>query len=185
MFRVISAVGLAAAVAGVLVHRLAVRGPSPSAEAPDGRGRLVKLLARLGWLSAAASAAVLAGTGFWEVLVRNESLRGYLLMVHVSGGGVFAAALAVVVVLEAGRHRFEPGDGQRGRRLHGGRKFCFWAVAVLSIPAILSLVLSMLRLFGSTAQQYLLETHRYSTLGLTMAGVWLAYLTARSRGGAA
>jgi MFS family permease len=123
-------------------------------------GCLRKLVFLVGLLCFAA----LAVTGFIPWLVFGEQIAGWWLVIHVTAGGVFAGCMAVLAVLSAENNRLD--------KL--GAQVCFWGVLFLSLPVILSPVLSMFKLFGTDWQRLLLQIHRYSTLVLSIFA--LAYL---------
>jgi len=59
------------------------------------------------------------------------------------------------------------------------KKAMFWAIAGLSLPLILSIVLSMLHLFGTHWQEILLAAHRWSALLFAVAVILHTYAAAR------
>ena len=130
------------------------------------------------YLLSVALGLLLALTGFYPILT-GGALSGYKLMLHVTCGGAFAVCAAALAVLSAHIHRFESTDliPQAGalRRQTGkpglGEKIVFWAVVAASVPLILSMLLSMLRLFGTSGQELLLTVHIYSAAVVVAAAV--------------
>ena len=179
MFQAISAIVLIASVGAIFAHRAIVR----RTETMDAvqQGPWLRIIRPFAWFILAASIVLLGAIGFLEATIEGEKVHGFLLMVHVTFGGVFAFMMAVVALLEGNRYTFDPGDFSPGRRSVGCRKIAFWAVVALTIPVTLSMVLSMTPLWGTAGQQFLYELHRYSTLSFAVAALWLAYLALRTR----
>lgn len=161
---------------------------------------LLGALKKLCYLVAAVSFVILAFTGFYPLLVRGEHISGYLMMVHATFAPVFALCLAILALTWGSRFRFAPDDCPCVQRLlrrvtrlsipapEGacrwtvvGQKVAFWAVMALSLPLILSIVLSMLHLFGTHWQEILMATHRWTALVFGVAVILLTYLTIRIR----
>jgi hypothetical protein len=61
------------------------------------------------------------------------------------------------------------------------QKVMFWAIVALSLPLILSIVLSMLPLFGTHWQDTLLATHRWTAVAFAVAVLIHTYLAVRIR----
>jgi thiosulfate reductase cytochrome b subunit len=108
-------------------------------------------------------------TGFYPVIVLSESISGYWLILHVCFAPVFAASLAVLSVMWAGNCSLRKGEPNL-------QKICFWLIIFLVIPVILSIVLSMFNFFGTTAQELLLQVHRYGALFLALIVIVHTYL---------
>jgi len=151
-------------------------------------GRLCKLAFLLGLLSF----CVLALTGFGP-LVFGGHLQGYLLMIHATFAPVFIACAAVVAILAAGRYVFNKKDAEAalhiykcGRGKEGwltdtgvGAKVGFWFLLIMTLPVTLTMVLSMLSLFGSTGQEFLFHAHRWCALVFAMAAIIELYILIR------
>jgi len=103
MFQVIAIACLAGAVLAAALHYLAAARRRAARPRRAALGRWSKLV----YAVLMASLAVLAVTGLYPAL-RGERLGGWLLMVHVSFGGVFAAALAAAALTSF------PGAGGKG-----------------------------------------------------------------------
>ena len=144
---------------------------------------------------------VLAATGFYPVCVHGEHVSGYPVMLHATCAPVFAACMAALAVMWAGRCCFEDNDCTVTRKLVQwltgnkssdqtgacassgvGQKVFFWLLVVLSLPLILSIVLSMLPLLGTHWQETLLSVHRYVAAAFVVCGVIHAFLLIRMRG---
>jgi hypothetical protein len=61
------------------------------------------------------------------------------------------------------------------------QKAAFWAVVALSLPLILSILLSMFHLVGTGWQEILLATHRWTAIAFGVMVILLTYLTVRIR----
>ena len=211
MFRTVSIIVLLVAVAGLALHYLVSRLRSPAKAGPIGIARgLVYLLTllflpqqltllgkfkKLLYLVAMLCVVVLAVTGFYPVLILGKHLSGYLLMIHVTTGGVFAACLVLLALVFGHNHRFNENDWswltsvvrrelQKPRLLPENsdllRKICFWLLIVLALPLMLSVVLSMFPLLGTAGQLLLADTHRYSTLAFAVVAIIHTYLIIRT-----
>ncbi|MCP4607208.1 MAG: hypothetical protein GY845_00635 [Planctomycetes bacterium] len=142
---------------------------------------------------------ILAITGFYPTLVLGKHITGYLVMVHATFAPVFAVCLAVLAVMWAQRWRFTGGDWPWFERVvrwatladnpgentfHKGsglgRKISFWLIIFLALPLILSIVLSMLPLFGTHWQELLLSMHGYTALVFTMVAILHTYFIIRT-----
>ena len=211
MFRTVSIIGFAVVFLGIIIHCFARPcGKERRWGAVDILRKGVHLftllfleqklspagvLRKLVYLLTLLCFVVLVITGFYHPLVSDEHLSGYLLMVHATFAPVCAVCLAVLGVMWAGNCRFDKNYWpwlQRVLRRQAAseasiekyellRKLCFWFIVLLAFPVILSIVLSMFRLFGTYMQGFLLEVHRYSTLALAMAAIIHTYLTIRSQ----
>jgi len=150
-------------------------------------GKVKKLL----YLLAMLCVIVLGVTGFYPVLALNKHIAGYLLMIHVTAGGVFAFCLVLLAFGFAQSHRFVEADwpwltglvrreAQRPKLLPGScdlvRKICFWLLLILALPLMLSVVSSMFPLSGTAGQVLLADIHRYSTLAFAAVAVIHTYL---------
>ncbi len=104
-------------------------------------------------------AIVLACTGF-APMVTGQRLWGYALMLHATVAPVFVTCLAYVAL-----------SGAQGRTWQGGSSWwaglgtvCFWLMLLVSLPLILSMVLSMFPWFGTHGQEVLFDVHRISAM---------------------
>ena len=161
----------------------------------------VSVLRKLVYLVAVLCGIVLAVTGFYPVCILGEHISGYPMMLHATCAPVFAACMAALAVMWAGRCCFEDGDCPVIKRLVGwltgskdsepkdkckcsstGQKVFFWLLIVLSLPLILSIVLSMFPIFGTHWQKVLLSVHRWVAGAFVVCGVIHALLLVRVRG---
>jgi cytochrome b subunit of formate dehydrogenase len=148
-------------------------------------GKLVFLLAMLCFV-------VLVITGFVPVIFLEESIGGWWLFIHAIAAGIFTACLAILAVLWADKNRLDknywpwlnwilhrqPKSTIPPEKYELKLKICFWLILVLSLPVILSAVLSMFPLFGTYWQELCLQLHRYSTLLLSLFAIAYLFLAA-------
>jgi len=116
---------------------------------------------------------LLAVTGFVTVIILGKPISTYLLLIHVSLAPIFAICMAIATLVWAPKNNFNKNDwetfcslasSKKEKRNELWQKISFWLIIVLTLPIILSILLSMYPLFGSKIQHSLLTTHRYSTL---------------------
>ena len=150
-------------------------------------------LRKLVALGTLACFAVLLVTGFYPKLILKETLSGYLLMIHASAAPPFAACVAAAAILWADKRRLdknylpwlnkllkrEPKSTEAPRPGELSLKVAFWVVMILAIPLIMSIVLSMLPLFGTHMQEVMADLHRYTALVVALAGIFYIYLSMR------
>jgi len=146
----------------------------------------IEFLKKLVYAIALVCFILLSVTGFSLWFIPENKFSGYLMMAHVTFSPVFALCIAALAVMYGYNQRFEKSDwlfvsrifrcgaqdeapASRGSVLV--MKLCFWLICVLTIPLILSIVLSMFPIFGSEIQDILLQLHRYSALVLSIAGI--------------
>ncbi len=152
---------------------------------------LVRLRVLAFWLGA-FSFAILFLTGFTP-LVSGVRLQGYLLMLHATFAPVFLVCAMVVVLGGAAQYCFTAKDGEilsKPAEYKGGlggiltdtgiaAKACFWILAIMTLPLTLSMVLSMLPLFGTDMQEFLFEAHRWSALIFAAFAIFELYILLR------
>jgi hypothetical protein len=155
--------GILAVVGLYLIVSLASRG-SKRARA---RWTWWEVLVYLGVLG---SVTVLAATSFIEVL-RVGTLHGWMLFLHMCGAGAFVAVLPLVAITWCEPSRFcLTGTGlsvtDRGPapRFFGVSKLMFWMLLVSGFVVTMTMILSMLPLFGTDGLETLLAVHRYAGL---------------------
>lgn len=208
MYRYVAIAGMILTVAVIAVHRIASSARKPRSgigysplrafvylltllllpQKLGPFGRIRKLL----YLLALLCFVILAVTGFYPALIQGRRLSGYLLMIHVTAGGVFSACLALLALMWADLCTFDKIDlqwlmqlfpvSQQAEEKNTGprlwQKVIFWIILVSALPLILSVVLSMLPLFGTENQILLAEIHRYSALAFFAIAVVHIYLLA-------
>jgi len=164
-------IGAAAVVALHFVLCLIARRPAQ----PKARWTRWETLVYLGTI---AAVCVLAATAFGTVL-RHGALEGWWLMAHMAGAGAFVVVLPVLALswCEAnrfGRHRSRGAD-ERTPRFFWFPKLMFWLFVASGLAVIVTMLLSMVPLFGSDGMHRLLEIHRYSGLVAVIALVLHLY----------
>ena len=161
---------------------------------------LVGVLRKLVYLLALLCFVVLAVTGFYPLLVLDEHISGYLMMVHATFSPVFAGCLAILAVMWAGRCRFTRSDCPLLQRILQrvtlgkstsekplckssglGQEITFWLIIFLALPLILSIVSSMFVFFGTDWQEFLLAVHRYTALVFALVAIVHTYLMVRAK----
>src|SRR6266496_5399022 len=120
---------------------------------------------KLAYLAMLAGAIVLAATGIGTFLLGRAPMTHWVLMAHVSAAPLFAVGLASVALTWADYCRF----GRTGIHHSGPAKALLWLILALGLIVILSGVVPMTPLFGTTGQHTLYLTHRYSAIGLAVA----------------
>jgi cytochrome b subunit of formate dehydrogenase len=187
MFRMITIAILVVTVGAALAHMLVVKAKGGSGCAAKGKRRL-NLWERLVLLGMTGTVGVLALTSLLPRLFTNELMTGYLLMIHVTFGGVFAACLAAAAVTWAWDSRFEKGDGawlkaggclaannEAPGRFSPAQKALFWLMLALGVVSGVSIALSMIPLLGQEGQHLMFNIHRCVSLLLLAVAIWLAY----------
>ena len=198
MFRTITIWALCITVVGLAIHWLVFARRAGRAGGAVRNVRRYSPWERLVHLVATVSFLVQAGTGFWACVCTGEQMTGYILMIHVTFGGLFAVCMVLAIITWAEDHRFVACDakwlrhwgsyltgrgGQPAGRFDAGEKMFFWKLAVVGTVVVVSPALSMLDLFGTAAQELLYEVHRYAALVLTIVMIKHAYLTTLARPG--
>jgi len=102
----------------------------------------------------------LAATGLTPLLLGKKALSGWLLMLHVAGGPLFAVGLALVALTWAGCSRLDAVPPSSGR----ATRLVFWLILAGGLVVILSAVVAMTPLFGTCGQRNLVGIHLYSAV---------------------
>lgn len=137
---------------------------------------------------------LLALTGIFPVVALGEPLSGLLLIIHVTIAPFFVVALMLTAVFWAHFQQFghsdfiylkeirlkkEKQNPSENTRLFW-QKLCFWLFLVFSVPAILSVILSMFPFFGTNGQIVMLDIHRYSVLILMIVSLFYSEVLLKS-----
>lgn len=156
---------LLATAALILLHLvLALIGSKPTR--PRRRWNLWERLVYLGML---VSVAGLGFTAFYCVLALGH-MRHWWLFVHMFGAGAMVAVLPLMAINWAGPNRFElraASDEEEetyAPRFYWITKLMFWLFLASGLIVALTMMLSMLPVFGTEGQTVLLDIHRYSGL---------------------
>jgi len=188
MFRILAIIAICGAVAVAAVHFLLVGLRRLGLEVGPPEVRRLSLWERLVHALTMLSFLVLAVTGFLASLAGHR-MTGYSLMLHCTAAPAFIIGLAFMTLTWAEDCRYARHDldwlracpclkreeGAPAGRFDAAQKTFFWLVALLGIPVALSSVLSMFPLAGTTGQELLYETHRYSALLLVMVTIVHTY----------
>ncbi len=133
-------------------------------------------LGKLAYRLMLAGAVVLAGTGIGTFVLGQAQMTHWVLMAHVSAAPFFSIGLALVALTWADSCRF----GRSGSPQSGRAKALLWLILACGLFVILSGVLPMTPLFGTTGQHVLYLTHRYSAI--TLAAALVLHLLSLRRG---
>ena len=112
---------------------------------------LAHTVATIGFLIAAI-------TGLGTEYIYGE-VAGWPLFIHMFGAGLFLLGMAAVAIIWADRSRFGVDTG-----LNLGQKLIFWIALALGLVIMLSMLLAMLPLIGTTGQHLLFVIHEYCGL---------------------
>jgi len=120
------------------------------------------------------SFAYLAASGFFFAIFVPRGLFGYPLVAHVMAGGLFAACLAVIVLIKGRNFISIPEPVNLSLALLDPRKMgitaarvklaAFWLFVAAGFLLTLSALLPMLPLLRTAGQNFMFEFHRYSAL---------------------
>ncbi len=153
-----------AVTAGVIVLHLVLALIGGRATRPR---RRLNLWERLVYLGALVSVATLGFTAFFTIL-RFGSMRGWWLFAHMFGAGALVALLPLLAINWAGPCRFGSGSANDeetyATRFFWIPKLMFWLFLLSSLTVILTILLSMLPIFGTDGLHILLDIHRYAGL---------------------
>ncbi|MDZ7362686.1 MAG: cytochrome b/b6 domain-containing protein [candidate division KSB1 bacterium] len=150
---------------------------------------LLQTLKGFFYLATLASVLILALTGFLPVIIFGTAVSNFALMLHLVLAPLFALGIAALTLFWAQRHRFEAKDWQSLQRWfkkeknaaqqqnpNVWQKICFWASLLLALLVIVSTVLMMYPLYGTSGQEWLLHVHGYAGLLLLAVAVLHTYL---------
>ncbi|MFW6171111.1 MAG: hypothetical protein ACODAD_11520 [Planctomycetota bacterium] len=123
---------------------------------------------RLVYWGALLSVAGLALTSFYPVLAFG-TMRHWWLFTHMFGAGVLVAVLPLIAINWAGPSCFGPPDSSEPQQTQAPRffsttKVMFWLFLASGFVVVLTMLLSMLPVFGTEGMHILLDIHRYSGL---------------------
>lgn len=211
MFQTIADIAVVMTFVGVAAHWVLVPTGGPRNLVQGGvhvfslllieqRSSLLGALKKLCYLVSLICFVVLAITGFWPLLVRGEHISGYLMMIHATFAPVFALCLAILAVTWGGAYRFTADDCpwvskllRRTTRLRVaaedkpcrcavvGYKATFWLLMFLALPLILSIVISMFHILGTSWQYFSMAVHRWTALTFAIVAILHTHLAIRTR----
>jgi formate dehydrogenase subunit gamma len=178
-FQLQSAVILAIAILVCPIHWVLVARRRPQPGLGMKTVRRYSVWERLVHLGLLVSFTVLAFTGFYATIGWGGPMKGYTLMIHTTFGAVFAVTCGFMLLTWANDHAF----GRSHGRFDCGQKLYFWLAGLLVLVALLTMLLSMINLFGTSGQALMYTLHRWATLVLLVATVWHVYATTLAKPG--
>ena len=164
IFSPLLAVALAATAVIVILHLiLALLG----GRAAKPRKRF-NIWEKLVYLGALVSVAVLGITSFFTVL-RFGGMHGWWLFAHMFGAGALTGVLPLLALTWCGANRFERMTRQQRDEAVWPRFFwiprvMFWLFLLAGFTVLITMLVSMLPLFGTDGLNVLLDIHRYAGL---------------------
>ena len=143
---------------------------------------------KLLYLATVASIAVLGVTSF-GAMMRFGILDGWILFAHMFGAGALVAILPLLSLTWCEANRFGgPPPSERVRdykpRFFWFSKAMFWTILAGGLVVTMTMLLSMLPLFGTDGLQALLAIHRYAGLVVVIAVIFHLYSVLRRQLGA-
>ncbi|MCH5376410.1 MAG: hypothetical protein JJ992_20775, partial [Planctomycetes bacterium] len=119
------------------------------------------------------SVSIPAVTAFGPML-QGEEVSGWALFAHMIGAGMFVFTLPVLAITWCEANRFDVRRvGERGRpvprRFYWLPKAMFWILLAGGLIVSMTMLLSMLPLFGTSGLRELLDLHRYMGLVVVVA----------------
>ncbi len=208
MFRIISIAGFAITLAGIFLHFIIPYYAEKRTWCPlkilvhlltllfiEQKLSPLAVLRKLVYLLTMLCFVVLIFTGFFQPLVFDKHLTGYLVMIHAIFAPVFAVCMAALAVMWASSCQFdknylpwllrfiqhETENKTPVKKYEFCQKICFWLIIVLTLPLILSIILSMFPIFAAEFQDLFLNLHRYSALVLVLVAIIHTYLIIRTK----
>jgi hypothetical protein len=142
---------------------------------------------KLVYLGILVSVGVLGGTSFFAVL-RYGVLDGWLLFAHMFGAGAFTAVLPLVAITwcessRLGREDQESQEAEVAPRFFWFPRLMFWVLLASGLVVTMTMLLSMLPLFGTDGLHQLLDVHRYAGLVAVVAALLHLYSVVLQRVG--
>lgn len=135
---------------------------------------------KLVYLGTLLSVGVLGVTAFFAML-RYGILDGWPLFFHMFGSGAFVAVLPLLALTWAGANRCccgranVEGDDTTAAKFSALPQAAFWVLLISGFVVTVTMLLSMLPLFGTDGLHTLLSIHRYSGLVAVVAVVLHLY----------
>jgi hypothetical protein len=128
---------------------------------------------KLVYVATLASVAGLGVTSFFTVM-RFGAMHGWALFAHMVAAGLFVFVLPVLAITWCGVNRFaarsgSEQDGEDAPRFFWLPRATFWVIVAGGLVVTLTMLLSMLPVFGTEGLQSLLDVHRYAGLVVVVA----------------
>jgi len=154
VFVLLALVAVAFAAAGI--PALLALGGIPYGTPKEQMMTKVDKLSALGMIAASVYLCVSGVAGWFFHL-----MTGYLLVMHILAGGLFALCLVALIWTRG------------GERIANAKKSWLWMlILALGVVVIFTAVAPMMTIFGSGWQKVLLQAHRYATICFLVVGAW-------------
>lgn len=198
-FTTISALGLIVAAALSVLHLIVCRPWRFAPAKSETKALRYGVIERLIHLGTTAGFLILVVTSFIPVLT-GEALEGWMLMIHVGASPLFFLSLLASLLVWGEDCCFGKADcewltkalrdpmGDPGVRPATGRfdplqKAYMWIAGVLCLVLMITVLVSMIRVFPAECQKSLLTIHRLCALALLMLTVLHTYRTVLGKPG--
>jgi hypothetical protein len=119
---------------------------------------------------------LLALTGFGTEMILHAPLEKLPLLAHVAFGGAFIVLLALLALFRG--HVFRIGvsaeDAEKSQPMSVLRRLSFWSLLFFGMGTALTIVFSMMPIFGTHNMELLAQAHLCCALLTVMAAIGLA-----------
>jgi hypothetical protein len=129
----------------------------------------------------------LAASGFLFSVLSSQRLYGFILLLHVTVGGLYAICLSLATIMRARHYRLDAGNISRDKNAQtsGGKStlrfswqtIFFWIYVASGLCLIISALTLMLSYITVNSQLDMFEVHRYSALVSLLSAVAFAYFS--------
>ncbi len=129
------------------------------------------------YLGTLGSVALLGATSF-VALIRHGELGGWPLFFHMGGAGAFTAVLPLLALswADANCRQARCAEGEvPPPKFYWLPKLMFWLIVPAGLVVTMTMLISMLPIFGSDGLLKLLDIHRYSGLVVVIAMILHLY----------
>lgn len=166
MFRLASIIAILAAILLFIILK-AKRAKTTHKSATSNK------LATLAGLLTLIATIALTASGFKASIFDQQLMSGYPLLLHVAAGSVFIVALALWALCrsEANRIILRSTDTPKTTPNDNLRAIHWWCILAAGLVTALTMLASMLPIFGAHGLELLYEAHRWAALLLLLAGI--------------
>lgn len=166
MFRIVSIIAILAAI---LLFGIAKAKRTKSTHKSP---RASKLGTLFGLLTLIATIPLTA-SGFRASILDQQLMTGLPLLLHVAAGSVFIVSLALWAVCrsESNRIILLSADAQRTNATDNLRAILWWCFVTAGLVTTLTILASMVPIFGAHGLELLYVVHRWAALLLLIAGI--------------
>ena len=129
----------------------------------------------------------LATSGFIFSLLSSQRLYGFILLLHVTVGGLFAICLSLATIMRARHYSLDTENIRQDKnaQISGGKStfqiswqtIFFWIFVASGLCLIISALTLMLPYFTVNVQLDMFEIHRYSALVSLLSAIAFAYFS--------